>query len=194
MKLLELLAGNRSGKFHRSYRREAICGAIVAALVLARWLSSGGPSQQNSTELPGGLKPGIYEIERVVDGDTLVLEGVAGRVRLQGIDTPETVKENTPVQPWGPEATAFTRAFIAEAGRRVRVEIDGAPRDGYGRYLVFLWNGEQMLNEELVRAGLARARLQYDYSSAKKARMRRAQRDAQKANRGIWSSRPPHGE
>lgn len=124
---------------------------------------------------------------RVVDGDTLLVEGVPERVRLQGIDTPETVKENAPVEPWGPEATAFTKAFIAAAGGRIRIEVDGEPRDRHGRFLAFVWHEERLLNEELIRAGLARAMLRYSYGAAKKSRFRAAQREAQAAARGIWS-------
>ena len=47
-----------------------------------------------------------------------------------------------------------------------------------------------MLNEELIRAGLARAKLQYRYSAAKKARFRRAEAEARAARRGVWSERP----
>jgi micrococcal nuclease len=108
---------------------------------------------------------------------------------LQGIDTPETVKPETPVEPWGPEASAYTTTFVQEAAGRVRVEIDGEPRDKYGRHLAFIWNGDRLLNEELVRKGLARATLQYEFGVRKKDLLRRAQRDAQKNGAGLWSSR-----
>ena len=95
----------------------------------------------------------------MVDGDTFVLADAKEHVRLIGADTPETVKPNWPVEPWGPEATAFTKQFLA--GGEVRLEFDGPPRDKYGRMLAFVWVGDRMLNEELIRAGLARAELQY---------------------------------
>lgn len=178
-------------RFRRSRRWELIVGVVLALLALLRgW---GPRDEQGSGPVPvqvGGLKPGEYQVERVVDGDTLLLSAGHTRVRLQGIDTPETVKEDSPVEPWGPEASAFAKDFIAAAGGRVRIEVDGEPRDQHGRYLAFVWHGDRMLNEELLRAGLARARLQYDYGSAKKSRFRRAQRDAQQAARGIWSAKP----
>ena len=138
---------------------------------------------------PGGLAPGQYAVERVVDGDTLMVTTRQGpaRVRMQGINTPETVKDDTPVEEWGPEATAFTKAFVRAAGNRLEVEVDGEPRDQYDRYLAFFWHDGKLLNEELVRAGLARAKLAYDYSQPKKDRLRRAQQEAQRAKRGLWS-------
>ncbi|MCA9235467.1 MAG: thermonuclease family protein, partial [Planctomycetales bacterium] len=103
------------------------------------------------------------------------------------IDTPETVKEGTPVQPWGPEATEYTKQFVRDAGGRIRVEVDGEYADQYGRRLIFVWYGDRLLNEELVRQGLARPKLAYDYSQGKKDLLKRAQREAQSAGRGIWS-------
>jgi micrococcal nuclease len=159
----------------------------VLALAVLRLLSGDTNQDSSGSNSPAGLRPGVYEVERVVDGDTLVLNDGRARIRLQGVDTPETVKEHSPVEPWGPDASAFTKAFIADAGGKVRIEIDGEPLDQHGRYLGFLWHGERMLNEELVRNGLARATLQYDFSERKKGVLRRAQREARRAHLGMWS-------
>lgn len=132
------------------------------------------------------LEAGMYRIARVVDGDTFVLAGTAEHVRLIGADTPETVKPNWPVEPWGRESTAFTKDFLS--GGEVRLEFDGDPRDKYERILAYVWVGNRMLNEELIRAGLARAELKYDYSAATKTRFRRAEAEARAARRGIWST------
>ncbi len=122
----------------------------------------------------------------VVDGDTLRL--VDGRyVRLIGADTPETVMPNHPVERWGPEATEFTKRFVASG--RVRLERDGPRKDKYGRQLAHIWVGDQMLSEELIRAGLAEAKTKYSYSKAVKARLTRAEDEAKAARRGIWSAR-----
>ena len=135
---------------------------------------------------PRALEAGTYRVARVVDGDTLVLADPPEHMRLIGADTPETVKPNWPVEPWGPEAAAFTKQFVA--GGVVRLEFDGQPRDKYGRILAYVWVGDRMLNEELIRAGLARAELQYHYSSSMKARFRRAEAAARADRRGIWSA------
>ena len=130
------------------------------------------------------LAAGEYQVEYVYDGDTLLLT-TGQRVRLIGVDTPETVKRDHPVEPFGPEATAFTRAFVA--GGQVRLEFDRERFDRYGRMLAYVWVGPRMLNEELVRAGLARFEPQYHYSEAIKRRYSLAQEEAQRAKRGLWS-------
>jgi micrococcal nuclease len=110
------------------------------------------------------------------------------RVRLQGIDTPETVRENAPVERWGPEASAFAKQFVERAGHKVRLTFSLERKDRYDRFLAFVWHGELMLNEELVRAGLAHAQMDYRYSGPMKRRLAAAEREARDRMRGIWST------
>lgn len=124
-------------------------------------------------------------VARVVDGDTLALSDNS-RVRLIGVDTPETVKPNHPVEPFGLEAGAFTREFVGRG--EVVLEFDATKQDKYGRLLGYVWVGEKMLNEELLRAGLARAETGYSFSLARKQRFLAAEDEAKAARRGIWST------
>ena len=158
---------------------------ILLLLIIAGLQAWRGCSAEQAV-VPENLPAGEYPLRRVVDGDTLLLRD-GRRVRLMGVDTPETVKEDTPVQPWGPEATQFTREFTA--GGNLRLQFDRERLDQYGRYLAYVWVGDRMLNEELLRAGLARWEPGYHYSPAMKTRFRKAQREAQEAHRGIWSER-----
>lgn len=138
------------------------------------------------------LKEGVYNVERVVDGDTLLLSNGI-RVRLMGVDTPETVKPRSEVEPFGPEATAFTKQAIAQNGNRVYIRLDCDRFDKYGRNLAFVYLGESdsadavFLNEELVRAGLAKAIMTFNYSMSIKRRLYKAQKEAIDNHRGIWS-------
>jgi micrococcal nuclease len=71
----------------------------------------------------------------------------------------------------------------------VRLTFGLERRDRYDRFLAYVWNGATMLNEELIRAGLAEARLDYRYSSTMKRRFATAQEEAKRARRGIWSTK-----
>jgi micrococcal nuclease len=167
----------------RRYWHEHRGGAFwFVLLLLAIWraYSSSAP------EAPEQLEEGIHEVRRAVDGDTLLLASGA-RVRLQGVDTPETVKPDHPVEAWGPEASQFTKDFIEKAGHRVRLTFSLERKDRYDRFLAFIWDGDAMLNEELLRAGLAYARRDYRYSDAMKRRFTQAENEARRAGRGIWS-------
>lgn len=152
---------------------------VVAALALWQFFTQAPPQVVH--------KPGaMVRVERAVDGDTLLLDDRT-RVRLLGVNTPETVKPNSPVEPFGPEAHEFTSSHVA--GRRVRLEFDKERHDKYGRVLAYVYVDDWFLNEELIRAGLGRAITNHPYSETMKRRFRAAQREAQHERRGIWSSK-----
>jgi micrococcal nuclease len=173
-------------RFARPYWREPrgiALGFVCLLLLVWRVLEL-----NTASSAPEALAEGMYQVRRVVDGDTLLLVSGA-RVRLQGIDAPETVREGFAVESWGPQASQFTKEFIDRAGHRVRLTFGVERKDQYDRFLAFVWDGDVMLNEELVRAGLADARLGYRYSGAMKSRLARARDEARKAGRGIWSGK-----
>ena len=131
-------------------------------------------------------------VERCVDGDTLIVrfdDGTTERLRLIGSNTPETVKPNSPVEPFGPEASAFTKRRVEEAGGAIRLVADGDRRDKYGRRLAFVYlaDSEVSLNEELVREGFAKAQTQYRFSSEMKRRLEAAEAAARREKLGIHS-------
>ena len=69
---------------------------------------------------PERLDEGLHQVRRVIDGDTILLTSGA-RVRLQGINTPETIMPNHPAEAWRPQASQFIKDFIEKAGHRVRL-------------------------------------------------------------------------
>lgn len=159
-------------------RRNLWLAAVVLLLVLRIW------QQHGRIEPPEALAEGAYRVERVIDGDTLLLTDGA-RVRLIGVDCPETVKPDHPVEPFGPEASAFTKSFVADG--KVRLQFDRERIDRYDRFLAYVFVGDAMLNEELVRAGLARVEHRFHYSQSIKRQFDRAEEEAREARRGIWS-------
>lgn len=178
--------------------RGIVVFVILAALAAWRFGPSLAPTSPDASPpdatIPGAastdLGAGPHRVERVVDGDTLLLENKA-RVRLIGVDAPESVKPDSPVEPFGVEAAEFTRQWIAAAGGQVVLEFDREPKDRYDRYLAYVWVDRRMLNEEILRAGLATALTQYPYSEDLKLRFLAAQSEAQAAGRGIWSRAAP---
>ena len=128
--------------------------------------------------------PFVGVCERVVDGDTIVVKGL-GKVRLIGIDTPETVHPNKPVEYFGKEASAFTKRMVE--GKRVRLEWDFQKTDKYRRYLayVYLVEGDVFVNEEIVRQGYGFAYTKYPFRYME--RFRALEREAREAGRGLWA-------
>jgi micrococcal nuclease len=123
-------------------------------------------------------------VKRIIDGDTIVLDGDE-RVRLIGVDTPETKHPQKPVQYFGREATAFTRRITE--GRGVRLEYDQQRRDRYGRTLayVFLEDG-RLLNAEIIRQGYGFAYTKYPFRRMEE--FRQLEREARQAGRGLWGA------
>lgn len=156
---------------------------VLVALAAFETLRRGGLDQP----VDPGAPEQTYFVERVVDGDTLLLES-GERVRLLGVDTPETVKPNHPIERLGREASSFTERLVE--GKRVRLGFDKERRDRYGRLLAYVYADGLFLNEELLRAGLSEAQLQYPYSNAMKRRFQRAEEEARRAERGLWGQTP----
>lgn len=109
--------------------------------------------------IPGTALSGVgATVVKVVDGDTVELQFPGHQpetVRLLGIDTPETVHPDRPVECFGPEAS--TRAAeLLPIGSQVLVQRDSEARDRYGRLLAYIWNADgAFVNAELVAGGFA---------------------------------------
>jgi micrococcal nuclease len=121
-------------------------------------------------------------VERVVDGDTIVITG-GERVRLIGVDTPESVKPDTPVQCFAREASAFLERLVE--GRKVRLELDVEERDRYGRLLAYVYRGDLFVNAELVRRGYATVAT-FPPNIRHVDTFVRLQREARQNERGLW--------
>src|SRR5215210_3264133 len=131
-------------------RRIVLC---IAVLVTACHADSASP-----TTIATALDVNATMIS-VVDGDTIDVNigGHRERVRLIGIDTPETKKPNTPVQCFGPEATRFTKSLLHE-DVALHLERDVVARDDFGRMLayVYLASDGTFVNLRIMREGFAR--------------------------------------
>lgn len=127
-------------------------------------------------------------VERVVDGDTIIVHtgGKRERVRLIGIDTPETKKEGTPVQCYGPEASTFTESLLPQ-GTAVHLERDVVARDDYDRLLAYVYRASDGLfvNLEIMRRGFARP-LTINPNTAHESEFVGAARTAEAGNVGLW--------
>ncbi len=154
--------------------------AVAALLILRPW--------------EGGVETGPQSadavVTRVVDGDTVEarIDGEVEDVRYIGVDTPETVKPGTPVQCFGPRASAFNHRLVE--GRRVRLVFGAERRDAYGRLLAYVYLGRRFVNASLVRRGLART-LTIPPNDRFAPLLRGLELRAARAGRGLWGACPP---
>ena len=129
-------------------------------------------------------------VVRAVDGDTIEarIDGEVEDVRYIGVDTPETVKPDTPVQCFGPRASAFNHRLVE--GQQVRLVFGVERRDDYGRLLAYVHLGRGFVNAMLVRRGLARS-LTIPPNDRFAPLFRRLELRAARAGRGLWGACPP---
>lgn len=145
------------------------------------------------------LQPNVvYEVSvrRVVDGDTIVVDFPTGeqeRVRLIGVNTPETVHPKKPVEYYGKEASDFTKKELT--GKKVWLQMDVQVRDRYQRALGYIWLEPPQENESTIRRGMFNARLLLDgygqvmtiQPNSRYAEMFVGfQREARAKGRGLW--------
>lgn len=184
-----------------------IVGLLFAgALVLGTiWVARPGEQPASWSSLPGrvpedaagGDHPASdrtsYRVLEVIDGDTIAVEisGSREKVRLIGVDTPETVHPNRIVERFGPEASRFVEGLLA--GERVRLVLEpaGLTHDKYGRALAYVYRAsdELFVNAEIIRLGYGHVYTRFPFQHMEE--FRALEREAREAERGLWGDAPP---
>lgn len=126
-----------------------------------------------------------FELDRVVDGDTLVVDRNI-RVRMIGIDTPESKREGTPIQPYALEATQALKALLQDETKVCLVADQvGDDYDTYGRKLSYaLTQGGVDLNAEMIKRGWAKAYTRFPMDRAQE--FEGYERQARESKVGRW--------
>ena len=129
------------------------------------------------------------KVIHVIDGDTVEVDfippakgGTRGVIRMLGIDTPETLDPRKPVQPFGPEASAYSKSQLE--GKTVRLEYDHNKRDEFGRLLAYVFIGERNFNAELIQKGYAKVFEKFPFRE--KEHFQKLQTQAKKSGIGLW--------
>ena len=155
-----------------------ILRTLVAA-TMAALQSFSGSTRLNRSEL--------VLVKSVIDGDTIAVT-TFGRVRLLGIDAPETSHGLATAAPFGNEARDQLSRLILN--RWVRLESEGPTRDIYNRHLAYVVTEDgQCINTVIVREGFARVSAREPLSRL--GELKRAETEAQRSRRGIWGAAPP---
>jgi len=140
------------------------------------------------------LTPKDYEVAKVtknVDGDTIkvVIEDKEESIRMIGVDTPETVHPSKPVEAFGKEASAFTKA-MCPVGSTVYLTYDWDPRDKYNRLLAYIWykigNTWVLHNLNLIANGYGNAYTAFSFKNEYMTLFRSAETYARNKQRGLW--------
>lgn len=182
----------RINPWRRSWRRKpatvAVVVALLAALVAIRYREASGPDHDRYHNR-------VFRCQRVVDGDTLDIDTpdgkrLATRIRLWGVDTPETTGGPRGAMYFGPEASAFTRTCVESKEVRVVLASDQT-RDKYGRLLAYIYFGDppQMLNEEIISRGYGYADTRFSHVWLQ--RFKELEARARRDRKGLWEKVRP---
>lgn len=183
------MKNTRSVRVDRAMLPALLAGIVAAALVLSP--VSVVQADDRARDIPTAAQ-GPYAVLSVVDGDTLWLRigSTRAKVRLIGIDTPETVDPRKPIGCFGPEASARAKELLS--GQRVFVEYDKSQgrHDRYGRTLGYVWLPDgQLFNEVMIAGGFGR---EYTYRKpyAHQPAFKRAEAVARATGAGLWGACP----
>ncbi len=182
----------RTDLWPRAWRRKPLTAAILLVLlVVAAWSRARAPTGSDNERYHNH----VFTCIRAVDGDTIDLDvpdagRVQTRIRLWGIDTPETGNGGTAAMHFGREAAAFTHSLVDRKPVRVVLSPDKS-RDRYGRLLAYVYLGdtETMLNEELIAKGYGYA--DHRFPHVWRERFGMLEEQAQKKKAGLWREITP---
>jgi micrococcal nuclease len=164
-----------------------LAGLLLGDVGVPRWLDGGDAAPV--TLAPGGTA--TAELERVVDGDTIAvrLGDREERVRYIGVDTPETVKPNAPVECYGHAAHDLNAELVGDEGAALTLRFDRELRDRYDRLLAYVYRARDgvFVNARLVGAGAAQT-LSIAPNTAHAAELSELQHRARAAGRGLWGA------
>jgi micrococcal nuclease len=135
---------------------------------------------------------GFYRVTKFVDGDTIHVEmnGKQEKIRLIGVDTPETHDPRAAMQCYGEAAAAFTKQLIGDHSVRLQADPQGTDRDRYDRLLRYVYLPDNTLvNAEIIKQGYGFGYLSFPFSM--RDEFRQYEKQAREGNKGLWSSCHP---
>jgi micrococcal nuclease len=173
------------------FKNQAFRCLIIAALISANAAATQPTVHGKAEQSKEGAddRREIRKVIRVVDGDTIVVSPNE-KVRLIGVDTPETVHPKKIVECFGRDAKEFTRRAVE--GKTIRLVLDDVNRvrrhkDRYGRTLAYAYLEDgRMLNRELIRQGYAHAYTRFRFRY--RVEFRQLEHAARDQAVGLWSS------
>ena len=166
--------------------------ALLISFALLAAIAAGCDAGGDGGPSPATGPARAATVVRVVDGDTLVarVDGADERVRLLGVDAPESVTPERPVECFGPQAAGEARRLMPR-GARISLAEDPSQgkRDRFDRLLaeVTVAGGTTTVNEELVAGGFAEV-FRGDGRARLLPSLRQAESAARAARRGLWGA------
>jgi micrococcal nuclease len=183
----------------RNYEpRRKIFSVVLLLLVLG--LTTALALNIQNVELPRSVRqvltanqPGLYDVTQIHDGDTIQVDmnGATEKIRMIGVDTPETKDPRKTVECYGNAAADFTRQLIGNNDVRLEADSQSNNRDRYDRLLryVYLPDG-RLVQAEIIKSGYGFAYTSFPFEKSEE--FKRYQQEAEENSRGLWSNCQPY--
>ncbi|MFA6432261.1 MAG: thermonuclease family protein [Candidatus Paceibacterota bacterium] len=172
----------------KNRKRYALILSVVCLCILGYYAYLTDFWSNNDVRIEEGIE---YLVAYVVDGDTF--KAKIGRktitVRMLGINTPETVDPRKPAECYGHEASEETRSLLVGHTVRLKANPNREKKDRYGRYLLYVYQGDLFVNKYLVQDGFAR---EYTYGKAYSFQdeFKKVEGEARAEKKGLWAVCP----
>lgn len=177
----------------KSYSYSGATGYTSSSATVVEEQPTVAQVQESSPTVVRNNIPETYLVTKIVDGDTIYVAGISTRIRLVGVNTPETVKSDTPVQCYGPEASNYLKELLL--GKYVGLEIDAASgaMDIYNRQLRYVYLNGENVSQKIILGGYGK---EASYGNDYKYRQQflEAEEYARTNKIGLWSPDTCNGQ
>lgn len=176
-----------------STRRQRRIISLVIGLILLLVGYYAETHPQQTTQVAGVSSTGSYHVIDVADGDTITVDmnGRQERIRMIGVDTPETHDPRKPVQCFGQAASDFTKQLIGNQAVRLEADPLSTNRDRYDRLLRYVYTTDnKLVQAEIIKQGYGFAYVSFPFS--KLDEFRHYEKDAREQNKGLWAGCQPY--
>lgn len=175
----------------RQAQKQIISLVLTLVIAAAGYYASQHPEQ--AAQVASTLPAGSYRVVDFADGDTISVDmnGKTERIRMIGVDTPETHDPRKAVECFGQAASEFTKNLIGTGPVRLEADSLSTNRDRYDRLLRYVYTSDNKLVEaEIIKQGYGFAYVSFPFS--KLDEFRRYEKEAREQNKGLWAGCQPY--
>jgi micrococcal nuclease len=181
----------RRHPYRRHRPKSLLAAGAIGCLFILRFFSHSW-RDQDPLHTRTILREGLYQVQRIVDATTLLVTPVdsppahvpVAPVRLLGVRIPRDQSARSSSRGSACQALQLTESLVA--GKTLRIRLDKRRTDRDGVQMAYIFDGDRLVNEELLRAGVARMATVPGDSQSIVRRLRAAEQEARDSRRGIW--------
>ena len=175
----------------RASKRKII--GLVISLILAVISYYATENPQQAARIANTVPTGSYRVTEFVDGDTITVDmnGRSEKIRMIGVDTPETHDPRKSVECFGKAASEYTKQLIGDKPVRLEADQLSNNRDRYNRLLRHVYTHEnKLVQAEIIRNGYGFAYVSFPFSKLEE--FRGYEKEARDQKRGLWAGCQPY--